>query len=360
MAGRTRTRRVSQADVARAAQVSPAIVSSVVNDRSYGAIRISDATRQRVWAAVHDLGYVPNLAARSLARGSNQLIAVFTYQPVFPYDRRDFYHDFLTGVEEAAEQAGYNLLMVTGARTPDGERSVYAGGVNNLQLADGAVLLGSGEKTEELERLSAEDFPFVYIGQRRPPGVPLSYVGAGYRSGTAAVVAALVEQGHRRIGYVQVAGEGEPVPARRPGFDDGCTAAGLGSQDHPRFTIDAGAVDDGVTALDGVDRLLAVVAERGIGALLVENAEQASRIVGAARAGGVAVPGGLSVVSLGVGTEPADGATIGRLAIPRRAMGRRAVECLLELLGPDVDADAPLRVTLDCGFEPAGTVGPAV
>lgn len=351
---RDRPRRVSQADVARRANVSAGIVSSVINDRDYGSIRVSEATRERVLAAVRDLGYVPNLAARSLARGSNRLIGVFTYQPVFPSTSRDFYHDFLMGVEDAAEEAAYNLLLVTGARTPSGDRSIFTGGVNNLQLADGAVLLGAGESRDELARMAAENYPFVYIGQRRPEGVELSFVAADYFGGTAAIVRELYGLGHRRIAMIQEAGEGEPVPGRRPGFLAGCDEVGITTADRPLLTMARDRVGDGIRRVSDVDALIALAEEESITAMVAERTDTALELRAAASRAGRSVPGELSILSLTVPPEPADDPGLAHLMIPRREMGREAVRILLELLA---DADpGPIRTTLACGFDRGATV----
>jgi DNA-binding LacI/PurR family transcriptional regulator len=348
---------VSQADVARQAQVSTGIVSSVINGRDYGSIRISDATRERVLAAVRDLGYVPNLAARNLARGRNRLIGVFTYQPVFPYESRDFYHDFLIGVEEAAEQHAYNLLMITAAKDGSGRRSVYAGGVNNLQLADGAVLVGSGEDVDELARMSAEGYPFVYIGQRRPAGVDLSYVAADYLGGTKAIVHRLYDLGHRRIGMVQDAGHGEPVPARRPGFLEACKELRITTTDRPLFTF-AGRRrgDKGLQVVAEAEDLITKATDSGITAIVTEQTSDAARIRDAARAAGYQVPGDLSLVSLAVPPLVPAQPDLAQLHIPRREMGQQAVQILLQLLQPD--APTPIRVTLPCGLDEGATIGP--
>jgi DNA-binding LacI/PurR family transcriptional regulator len=298
---------------------------------------------------VRELGYVPNLAARNLARGSNRLIGVFTYLPIFPYASRDFYHDFLMGIEEAAEQLQYNLLLITGAKNDRGGRSVYAGGVNNLQLADGAVLLGSGEDEDELARMVADGYPFVYIGQRNPAAVDISYVGADYAGGTRSIVEELAGLGHRRIGLVRDAGPGEPVPARRPGFLAGCREAGLAAADRPLYTLGSERTRDrGVRAFADAPSLLADVQRRRVTALVVERGTDAVVLLDVARAAGLRVPEDLSVVCLGVPPDPGREG-LARLVIPRREMGRQAVEVLLGVLGGE--GVAPVQRTLPCGLD---------
>ena len=180
-----RTRRPTQSDIARAAGVSPAVVSLVINGRTDGKIRISERDPGRVRQAIRDLGYVPNLAARQLAGGRNRLIGVFTYEPVFPLGETNFYYPFLVGIEEQAEALGYDLLLFTRNDRGTGRRMIYRDGINALQVADGAVLLGTNEDRSELARILADGFPFVFAGRREINGVPLAYVGADYAAAAA-------------------------------------------------------------------------------------------------------------------------------------------------------------------------------
>ena len=130
-------RRVRQTDVARLAGVSPATVSLVINNRIGGNVRISAETQQRVLDAVDQLGYVVDPAARSLAGGHNSLLGVFTFESIFPLIHRDFYYRFLVGIEEEAENLGYDLLLFTSAGNVDGTRRVYSQGVNRLRRGPG-------------------------------------------------------------------------------------------------------------------------------------------------------------------------------------------------------------------------------
>ena len=229
---RTVGRRVSQADVARHAGVSPGVVSAVVNDRFDGLIRISDATRDRVRGAIRELGYIPNVAARNLARGSSRLLGVFTYDQLFPMIPRNFYHEFLVGIEEAADAAEYNLLLLTGLRDADNRRSIYAAGGNSLQLADGALFLGTHEKQQEIARLAEERYPFVFVGRREYDDCAISYVAADYRSGVEDLVRRAAAFGHRKILMIIRPGAPEfQPPGRRTGFRDGTRAVGLSAED---------------------------------------------------------------------------------------------------------------------------------
>jgi DNA-binding LacI/PurR family transcriptional regulator len=345
-------------DVARHAGVSTGIVSSVINGRDYGSIRVSDATRERVRDAVRELGYVPNIAARNLARGSNRLLGVFTYQPIFPLESRDFYYEFLIGIEEEAERAGYNLLLMTGSKDRRNERSIYADGVNSLQLADGSVLIGVNESAEELSRLADESYPFVFVGHREIPGLDLSFVAADYFGGTARIVRELTARGHRRIALVQSARGFEGIPGRRAGFRFAREELGLTADDAPVVTLgipEPGAEQEAEAAVDDVPELLRWIERHGTTALVVEVSTDAAAIRAAALAAGRSVPGGLALVGLSGTPEQPQVSDLAELHIPRREMGQEAVRLLLRLL--ESPRSAPLRSTLDTGLRAGATLG---
>ncbi len=349
---RTGPRRVSQADVARHAGVSAGIVSSVINSRDYGSIRVSDATRERVLASVRELGYIPDIAARNLARGSNRLIGVFTYEAMFPMGSQNFYHEFLVGIEEAADQAEYHLLLVTGAKNAEQRRSIYAGGMNHLRLADGGLLLGTNESSEEITRLAGEGYPFVFVGKREFPGVELSYVAGDYAEGTAGLVGRAVALGHRRIAMAR-AWHPEAIPGRRAGFALARQRYGLSEADTPILPL-AYQGEDKPTAALTPDDFLAELIRRGCTALVLENSLAATGFRAAAARRGVSIPGDLSLIGLSGAQFRPEEADLTELSIPRYEMGAEAVRLLLQLIA-DPDS-APLRTQLSCGIRDGSTL----
>jgi len=133
--------RLTQRDIARLAGVSQATVSLVLNDAKAAAGRIPAETRERVHKAIRDTGYVADPIARRMAKGLNRILGVFTYEPAFPSAQADFFVPFLLGIEERAQALGYDLLLLTGASGPRGQRKIFHEN-NRLRLADGCVLLG--------------------------------------------------------------------------------------------------------------------------------------------------------------------------------------------------------------------------
>jgi LacI family transcriptional regulator len=92
------------ANVAHKAHVSIATVSRVIN----GTAPVDTETAERVRVAITDLNYVPHAAARTLASHKTNTIGL-----LFPEISGAFFHPLLRGIEAAAGESGYDLLIHT-------------------------------------------------------------------------------------------------------------------------------------------------------------------------------------------------------------------------------------------------------
>ncbi|RKN41191.1 LacI family DNA-binding transcriptional regulator [Streptomyces hoynatensis] len=351
MASSERRRRPTQVDIARRAGVSQATVSLVISGGA-ASDQIAEATRRAVLTAAEELGYSANVAARSLKGGRNHLLGLYTFEPVFPTDQRDFYYPFLLGVEEETAAQGYDLLLFSSV-TSAADRSIYAGGANRLKLADGCVLLGRHVRREELTALVKEDFPFVFIGRREVEGGEISYVAADYVSATAQMVARLAALGHRRILYLRAAQNSEPTQDRTAGYRRGLAEAGLPFDSALIRTLDDPAEVTGARVREWIGS--------GVTALLAEPTED-DRLVAALaavdRSGLVRFPEDCSLALLG---DPplwtGESRDWTRFSLPRVGMAREAVRLLVELLAQP--AHTARRLSVPCEFVPGDSIGPA-
>jgi DNA-binding LacI/PurR family transcriptional regulator len=318
-------RRARQTDVAKLAGVSPATVSVILNNRLDSNVRISAETRARVLAAVEQLGYVTDPVARSLAGGQNSLLGVFTFESIFPVQQRDFYYPFLVGIEREAEQLGYDLLLFTSTGSADGHRRIYRGNINRLQLADGAILLGSEQRKDELARLVDDQYPFVFVGRRELPDRTLSYVAADYATATARIVGEMLTQGHRQIAYLGPLRDNESHRDRYAGYLMAFRQSGLNHLARTAQRIPAAQLTPAFLQQALGEGATAFVIESGGG--LIEPFFAAMAILGKR------APADFSVAILG---DPMTGFEapypVTSFRIPREEMGRRAVQLLVELL----------------------------
>jgi len=335
-------KRLTQRDIARLAGVSQATVSLVLNGAASAEGRIPQETRDRVHKAIRETGYVADPVARKMAKGLNRILGVFTYEPAFPSAQADFFTPFLLGIEEAAQDLGYDLLLLTGAASGT-ERKIF-GSNTRLRLADGCLILGREFDHRELERLVAGDYPFVAVGRRDDAGGPVPYVGGDYASGTAALVDRARELGHTRIAYVGPSGGAESIIDRWAGFSG--AIAGLHLVAH---------IEE--VGQDGAKNLDFLIASGATAVFFTELAD-AIQVDAVARERGIDVPGTLSIVVLGNHIRAAQtGRRFTSYSIPREAMARAATQMLVRR----VEDDAPIeQILLPCEPVEGETLGPAL
>lgn len=338
-------RRSRQSDVARLAGVSQTTVSLVLSNRAED-MRVSPETRQRILDAVRELGYAANPAARSLAGGQNCILGIFTYERIFPVGHHNYFYPFLLGIEEEAETQGYDVLLVTSAPTVNGKRRIYHNNVNRLQMADGAILLGTGEDKSDLARLVDDGFPFVFVGRREVPGREISYVAADYTSATAETMAHLAAHGHRRIAYLGSPHPPEPNRDRENGYHVACRQLGLLLETHLVKRLEPETLSaEHVRAWLG----------QGITAFVVEHEIVAKPLVHAAGVLDKRAPRDFSLVLLNQANADDLTQNMTSFSIPMREMGAAAVRLLTHMLSHP-DEPGPHRVTLPCTFVPGDTV----
>lgn len=333
--------RLTQRDIARLAGVSQATVSLVLNDAKAAEGRIPEETRRRVLGAIKETGYVADPIARRMAKGHNRILGVFTYEPAFPSEQADFFAPFLFGIEEAAQELGYDLLLLTGAAHRRGKRKIFDENIR-LRLADGCLILGRAFDRAELKRLVAGDYPFVAVGRRDAAGGPVPYVGGDYAGATAELVRRAKALGHTRLAYVGPAKGPESSVDRWRGF---------------------------TSELDGAELVLHILEEGGpagpvleaireSGATAAFFAERADAVVveAAARSQNLSVPGDLSIVVLGSHLRAMQSGTkFTSFSIPREEMAREATRMLVARIETSNDGG---QVLLPCQPVEGETLGP--
>ncbi|MFG1881395.1 LacI family DNA-binding transcriptional regulator [Micromonospora sp. NPDC049102] len=206
--------------VAARAGVSRATVSRVVN----GATTVAEPIREAVKRAVDELGYVPNLAARSLVTQRTDSIALVmpeTATRVFSDDQ--VYPGIIRGVSQELEAADKQLVLML-AGSPAGHQRV--GRYTTGRHVDGvlfASLHGADPLPGTLARLG---IPVVVSG--RPLGdVPVPYVDVDHVGGVTAAVRHMIDSGRRQI--ATIAGPQDMVAGieRLNSYREAVTAAGL-------------------------------------------------------------------------------------------------------------------------------------
>ncbi|MEO8263294.1 MAG: LacI family DNA-binding transcriptional regulator [Pseudolysinimonas sp.] len=203
-------------DVARLAEVSIKTVSNVINDYPH----IRPTTRERVEAAIAQLGYQPNLSARSLRSGRTGVISL-----ALPELSLSYFAELADSVIAAAESRGLTVLIEqTGG---DRERELEMLRSPRRKLSDGLLFspLGVGQDDAALIE---QPYPVVLLGERIFGG-PTDHVTMRNVEGARAATEYLLGLGRRRIALVG-AHEGEVIGSaglRLRGYVEALEAAGV-------------------------------------------------------------------------------------------------------------------------------------
>ncbi|WP_454759844.1 LacI family DNA-binding transcriptional regulator [Caulobacter segnis] len=185
------SRGATMADVADRAGVSRMTVSRVINEGA----KVREETRLAVLAAIRDLNFEPNLAARNLVMSGELRIGV-----VYSNPSSAFMSDFLVGVFEEATSAGARLILVRGenGQPPSLEelQRLVGAGVQGVVLAPPL-----GESALALDILHAANLPIAVVAAGKPPGDAIN-VRIDDRQASRAMTQHLLDLGHRRIGFI--------------------------------------------------------------------------------------------------------------------------------------------------------------
>lgn len=310
--------RVTLQDVADHAGVSMKTVSNVVR----GYRHVSPRMRERVQAAVDELGYRPNRTGRSLATGRSSMLGL-----AFPDLRRPYFAELAHVFARVAEARGYRLLLAETGATADGERSALRD--PEAGIMDGMVLQPQVLAARDLDA-ERHGLPIVFLGEDPQPDgadqVAIDNVAAARDA-----VGHLVRAGRRRIGFL--GHETDRVSwtstLRIEGYRAALTEAGLPVD--PALLVARRQDGD---ARDAEEALAAALdAGLELDGLLCRDDLAAIGALRALRRHGLDVPGDVAVIGwdaieLGASTAP----SLTSVAPDTHELAERALDLLLERL----------------------------
>lgn len=199
--------------VAKAAGVSPASVSRVLN----GDPRVGEDIRNRVSAAIEEIDYTPNAAARSLRAQTTKQLALVVDDIGNPP-----YLELMRSMQRVVRESGYRLLL----QSTDGRVDEEIGILRSLgqRYVDGLVMTSTRWTPEVVDLLRTVPVPIVVVGSAVDASVDT--VGTDPVEGLRKVVAHLYEQGCQRLGMINGFADTRPAQSRLQGFLDGSAAHG--------------------------------------------------------------------------------------------------------------------------------------
>ncbi len=177
-------------DVAIRSGVSAATVSHVINETRY----VSEETKDRVYAAMRELKYVPNSVARSLRTNKARTVAL-----LIPDISNFFFTEVAEAVEDVLRQNGYNLLLCNTSEDLSLEKKQIT--LMNAQLVSGMILAPTSHEFDYRDMFADPEYPLVMIDRRTDRLIADTVLVDG-KIATCEAVSCLIGKGHRRIGYI--------------------------------------------------------------------------------------------------------------------------------------------------------------
>jgi len=317
----TRPRRIAPTleAVAAEAGVSRSTVSRVVN----GAEHVSPDVLAAVNAAIDRLKYIPNRAARSLAKRQTMAIALVVPEDTTRFFGDPFFAEIVQGITQGLESSDYVLNLQLASPSAPSEKTIrYLLGGN----VDGAIVVSHHSGDDFFTTLD-ETLPVVFGGRPYHPELHRNnYVDVDNAAGAAMGTQYLLDLGRQRVATIAGPPNMQAAIDRAEGWAKVIGAAGQDDQllAYGDFTMASGA--------SAMRELLA--REPELDAVFVASDLMAAGAISVLRDSGRTVPGDVAVV----GFDDSPAATNGPIPIttvhqPSREMGVEMARMLLALLG---------------------------
>lgn len=307
-------------DVAKLANVDVSTVSRALNNTSY----VHPDTKKKIFKAVEELSYRPNLLAKGLKQGKRHTLGV-----VVPGVNLSVFGEIVQGIEKQAGKRGYSLMICMTRDDPD----IEAECLNRLRngLVDGILIASTGQNTRLIRDLKADGISIVQIVRmqdRKFSSVEADYYACGYEA-----VKYLAKKGCSKIAFINGITEYNPYAERYRGYRKAIKELGLKEYQIKSEAPEKNYFEDGYQAVNqimenmgGADGIMVALDMQGIGVLR------------ALKELGKKVPDEVKVLSL-------TGHSIGgmletamtSMEVPGREIGKRAADMILEELEADKD-----------------------
>lgn len=315
---------VTLAEIAQVAEVSVSTVSRALSNRNYP---LKEENRLRIRKLAEEMGYKPNLVARSLQSNRTHLVGVIVDRMQSPFAAAT-----VQGIQDGLRNAGYSISIAYSNR----DQNLAIEAINSFysRQVDGIVILNSWLHNYNDPILSLQDRPFVFVN-RLFGNSTQNCVGPGDLYGAQLATKHLVDLGHRRIGYINGMQDWIEAQNRLSGYKDVLMKHNL-PVDEALIRQGDWGVDSGYQA---AQELLGL--EERPTAIFAANDIMALGAIYASQDAGLKVPADVAIV----GYDDRDFAawirpTLTTIRMPSAEMGQAAARLLLKQFAGEEPEDA--------------------
>lgn len=331
-------RKVTMDDVAKRCKLSVATVSRVYTNPE----KVSPKNREKVYRAIEELNYQPNMLARNLRKLQTNSILV-----VIPNIMNTFFSYILKSIQNAAFENGYQVLLGDTDKSPEMEEKYLH--LLQQKMVDGMIFLYPRMHPSAIQRV-IDKHPVVIVGHQETPA-DIPFVINNNRLSSQTATEHLIRLGHRRIAYFSGPLGLSLSKERQEGFFSAMVAHGL--------AVDESLVCEGDFYFQsGYDLALQMLASPNPPtALVAASDEMAIGAMKAARKLGISIPDEFAVVGfddikMALICEP----PLTTMAQPKEDLGRISVEMLIRMMKGEplsskhVILNDELVIRESCGF----------
>lgn len=312
-------------DVARLACVDVSTVSRALNNTSY----VHPDTKARIFAAVKELSYQPNVLAQGLRQGKRHTIGV-----VVPRLNLTIFSDIAMSIETEALKHGYSILL---CHTED-DSVIEKDCLNRLRngFVDGIIVAGTGRSGRLLRDIHSSGMPVIQIVRKQESSI--SSVVADYDACGYKTVKYLVSKGCREIGLINGSTKLAPYQERYNGYHRAMEEEGLVetlailSEPTNSFEYGYQCTEELLAQNPELDAIIASVDIQGIAAMRALKEHH------------IKVPDQIRLVSLtgySIGSMLETAMT--SLEIPGKEMGQRATQMLINEIEAPADGKPSIQ-----------------
>ncbi len=273
---------ITMLDVANKAGVSKATVSRVLAGTRY----VSEKTRERVFKAVEETGYRPNLLARNLATNKSQSIGLVVTNTLY---NGPYFSELLFQAATITEQHGRQLILADGKHNAQQERQAIE---FLLDLrCDAIIIYPRFLNPAELDEIIEKTVQPIIVMNRRLERYPQNSVFTDHHQATVEAVTYLITHGHRDIAFITGAPHSPTGSSRLSGYQAALAAQGI-TYDPLKVAQGSWTLQSGYSA---AQKLLAGGGD--FSALVASNDDMAIGAARALKAAGKRIPQDISLLS---------------------------------------------------------------